>query len=169
MNIYTEKKIHSFSLIEVLIFITILSLFFVVAVSVLTASLRVSKINEHKILAKHYADELYEWLKSEKEQNWGGTTTDTQSTFTKIASQADGYCFNSSPITEWTTPTEYDSCLHNLKGLFRRHVVLTPLAVSDTDPYIDRVQVSIIVDWSDYGNTYVVPINSVFSVWEKTY
>jgi len=53
--------------------------------------------------------------------------------------------------------------------MYRRYVTLTPLTVSETDAYIDKVNVSIIVEWTESGTVYRVPINSVFSIWEKTY
>jgi prepilin-type N-terminal cleavage/methylation domain len=60
----THKK--SFTLIEVLIFVTILSLFFVAAAAVTIVSLRNLKVQEHKILATRYAEELLELAKREK-------------------------------------------------------------------------------------------------------
>lgn len=171
MNRKKEQK-TGFTLVEVLIFVTILSLFFTVAASVLTVSLRASKLNEHKIFAKHYADELYEWLSSEKEQNWGGYTTDAYlSTFTYRASLSTGeYCFSSSPITDWSSPiTTLDDCPYSLRGLFRRYVILTPVTTSGTNTYIDNVKVEIKVEWSELGKTYSVPLKSTFSIWEKTY
>lgn len=171
MNKKKEITIKAFSLIEVLIFTTILSLFFVVAVSVLTVSIRASKLNEHKIYAKHYADELYEWLISEKEKNWGGNSTD-QSTFTFKASQDTGeYCFQSSPISGWSAPitTSVNDCPNSLHGIFRRYAIFQPYTVSPTNPYIDRVKITIEVQWEELGKTYTVPITSVLSVWEKIY
>lgn len=171
MKIQKNTVLTAFSLIEVLIFTTILSLFFVVAVSVLTVSLRASKLNEHKILAKHYAEELYEWLISQKEQNWGGNTTDP-STFTYKASQnTHEYCFQSSPISGWSIPVNstVNDCPTSLQGIFRRYVIFQPYTVSPSDPYIDRVKISVGVQWQEMGKTYTVPITSVFSVWEKLY
>ena len=158
-----KKKLHKSNYI--------LSLFFVVAVRVMIASLRVSKVNEHKIFAKHYADELYEWLSAEKELNWGGNNTDTTS-FTYKASQLPyTFCFNTSPIAGWVSSSTIDlnSCPFTLNIMYRRYVTLTPLTVSETDAYIDKVNVSIIVEWTESGTVYRVPINSVFSIWEKTY
>ena len=77
----TKKK--SFTLIEVLIFVTILSLFFVVASAVTITSLQNLKVQEHKILATRYAEELLEWLRGEKEVDWN-----------KFINYRGNYCFN---------------------------------------------------------------------------
>jgi len=175
MNINNNiKKTKAFSLIEVLIFITILSLFFIVAVSVMIVSLRASKINEHKILAKHYAEELYEWLRAEKEENWGGYSAtypgSDPETFTYKATKLQHeYCFLTSPIVEWSSPANFDSCSYSLNnGIFRRYVILTA-ASPDANSYINEVKAEIVVDWEESGVTYSVPINSTFSIWEKIY
>lgn len=65
-----SKLIKSFSLIEILIFITILSLFFIAAMTITVFSLKSMKDQEYKILATHLAEEAVEWIKSEKEDDW---------------------------------------------------------------------------------------------------
>ena len=59
-----------FSLIEVLVFVTVLVVFFVAAISIVTFSLRSMKASEHRILASHYAEEAMEWVKGQKEDDW---------------------------------------------------------------------------------------------------
>lgn len=60
----------SFSLIEVLVFTTILTLFFIAAVSVSTFFLKNLKNEQYKIIATHLLEEANEWLKQEKEKDW---------------------------------------------------------------------------------------------------
>ena len=145
----TSKK--SFTLIEVLIFVTILSLFFVTAITITVVSLRNLKIQEHKILATRYAEELLEWLRGEKEADWNQFTT-----------HSGPYCFNSSPIPMSNWPTS-GNCppASFLNNLYKREVILTP---QGSPPY--QVNVSITVLWQELGQTYQVPINTVFTVWE---
>jgi len=142
----THKK--SFTLIEVLIFVTILSLFFVAAAAVTIASLRNLKVQEHKILATRYAEELLEWLRGEREADWNQFTTHTGT-----------YCFNSSPITSWGNSGNCSG--YSLNNLYKREVTLT---VQGTPPY--QVNISIIVSWQELGQTYQVTINSIFTIWE---
>jgi type II secretory pathway pseudopilin PulG len=138
----------SFTLIEVLIFVTILSLFLLLLPRSLIISLRNLKIQEHKILATRYAEELLEWLRGEKEVDWNLFTT-----------KSDTYCFNSSPISSWGNLGNCSS--YSLNTLYKREVVLTSYG---TPPY--QVNVSITVSWQELGQTYQVPINTVFTVWE---
>jgi type II secretory pathway pseudopilin PulG len=142
----THKK--SFTLIEVLIFLAILSLFFVAAAAVTIVSLRNLKVQEHKILATRYAEELLEWLRGEKEADWN-----------QFATYNDTYCFNSSPIISWGNSGNCSS--YSLNNLYKREVTLT---VQGTPPY--QVNISIIVSWQELGQTYQVPINSIFTIWE---
>ncbi len=172
-----KKLKKSFSLIEVLIFVTILTLFFIVAAAVIVTSLRNMKINEHKILATRYAEELMEWLRSDKETDWGGTTctgscpdpvapVNFTERATKCGTNACTFCFNTTPISEW--PTSSGTCaagnfLNDNNNLFKREVVLTS---QTTGSYVDKVEAAITVSWSELGNSYHVNSNSVFTIWE---
>jgi len=145
----TKKK--SFTLIEVLIFVTILSLFFVVASAVTITSLQNLKVQEHKILATRYAEELLEWLRGEKEVDWN-----------KFINYRGNYCFNSSPIPMSNWPASGNCPTASfLNNLYKREVILNP---QGSPPY--QVNVSITVLWQELGQTYQVPINTVFTVWE---
>ena len=139
-----------FSLIEVLIFISILSLFFVVAAAVTTASLRNMKINEHKILATRYAEELLEWLRSQKEIDWN----DFVNTYSNKT-----YCFNISPISDWSIIEAECSDIQLINLLYKRNLRLANTVGT-------QVNVSIIVSWNEPGGTYTFPIKTVFSIWE---
>ena len=55
---YNPRPKNGFSLIEVLVFITIMSLVFVTAASVVAISLGNLKINEHKLVATRYGERL---------------------------------------------------------------------------------------------------------------
>jgi len=138
----------SFTLIEVLIFVTILSLFFVVAAAVTIASLRNLKVQEHKILATRYAQELLEWLRGEKEADWNQFVTHNGT-----------YCFNYSIITGWGSRGNCSG--YGLNNLYKREVALT---VQGNPAY--QVNVSITVLWQELAQTYQIPINTVFTVWE---
>ena len=138
----------SFTLIEVLIFVTILSLFFVTAAAVTITSLRNLKIQENKILATRYAQELLEWLRGEKEADWNNFTTKNNT-----------YCFNSSPIPSWGSAGNCSN--YGLNNLYKREVNLNP---QGNPPY--QVNVSITVSWQELGQIYQVPLNTVFTVWE---
>ncbi len=156
-SINNKNYKKSFSLIEVLIFVTILTLFFIVAAAVIITSLRDMKISEHKILATRYAEELMEWLRSDKEVDWGGTTCSGNcpdpvlpANFTEKATKCQSlqctFCFNTTPISAW--PTSAGACatgtfLSDGKSLFKREVTLT--SSHGAGSYADKVEARIIV------------------------
>ena len=65
-----KKYLRGFSLIEVMIFVSILGIVFIITIGYVINLLRTMKVNEHKVMATYYAEELREWLKSEKEADW---------------------------------------------------------------------------------------------------
>lgn len=141
------KNTKGFSLIEVLIFVSILSIFFVIASSVTVVSVRNMKISEHRILATHYGEQLIEWLRDEKESDW-------EAFFDK---SGNSYCFNETQIDDW--PTNPGACTTNgLLNIFSRDVILS------TD--VSQVNVKITVSWQELGNNYQVPLTTVFTRWE---
>lgn len=145
------KNKKSFSLIEVLIFVSILSVFFVIAVSVTVVSLRNMKINEHKILATHYGEELIEWLRNQKEADW-----------TTFSARSGNYCFNESPIAD-TFVSEGECTNPGLAGVFKRDLNLSYPNVGGP---VTQVNVKVIVSWQELGNSYQVPLTTVFTRWE---
>lgn len=150
MNQNNKKKFNTFSftLIEVLVFITILSLFFVAAASITTANFRNLKTQEHKILATHYAEELLVWLRGEKEADWNYFIN-------KSTMSGTTYCFNNLDFNSYGNCSSY-----GLNNFFKREGTLIKL--SD-----ERISIRIAVSWIESGGTeYLVPINTIFSVWE---
>lgn len=141
---------------EVLVFTTILSLFFVAAASVVTYMIRVEKVNEHKILATRYAEELLEWTRAERDIDWNAFTVRADSTGSII------YCFNSSPPT-WTGANN-PSCNFGLNNIFKRTVRLTSVSAAS---YTFQVNVAVSVEWLEGGKLYTVPVNSTFAVLEQ--
>jgi len=138
-----------FSLIEVLVFITILSLVFITTIALGTGSLRNSKNAENKILAAHYGEELLAWLRSQKDADW----------LTFVGNSDNSYCFDAEPVSSWP---DSDSCTANqlVKNLFKRQAILI------YDGSTQRVNVSITIDWNEGGNSYSLPIKGLFSQFE---
>lgn len=134
-----------FSLIEVLVFVTVLGIFFVAAISITTFNLRNMKIQEHRIIATRYAEEAIEWLKQEKEDGWiefiargslGGTT----------------YCLNNSSLS-WGSP---GSCAgYGLGTIYKRELLIK-----------DSGETIMTVSWQDMGAVLSVKIPTVFKLLE---
>lgn len=140
-----------FTLVEVLIFVTLISLIFITVSYTVTLSLKNTKINEHKILATHYAEELKEWLRGEKEVDW--------LSFTDSISQGTTYCVNSIPddvsnLTSGICPPE-----SFLDGIFKRELTIN-------EETANQVKFKVEVKWEEGPNNYLVPISTVFSLWE---
>ncbi len=135
----------AFSLIEVLIFSAILSLFFVIAASVTVGVLRDIKINEHKILATRYANELAEWMNGEKEKGWNDFKADF---YTGL------HCFPSLSIQAPPCDTPIGS------------TIFTRSASTEVDDLNEEVTATISVGWSDLGTANSVEIVKVFKPWE---
>ncbi|OGK14618.1 hypothetical protein A3C98_00125 [Candidatus Roizmanbacteria bacterium RIFCSPHIGHO2_02_FULL_37_15] len=165
-------KHRAFSLVEVLVFTTILSIFFIGAISVVTVSIRNMKFNENKIIALHYAKQLENWLRVEKRIDWGGNQCsgnccNTTCNFTERITQ-DGsstlFCFNQSPISDWPSASLL-GCNDNysLESRFLREVKFTSSLIGG---FIAQVDVVITVSWLELGKVQKVTTNAVFSTLE---
>lgn len=150
------KNTKSFSLIELLVFVSILSIFFIMAASVVTVSLRNMKFNENKIKATHYANQLEEWLRAQREIDW--------TAFAQTAVQSGNpttYCFNSNPIDVWQ---DLNSCAdYGLESHFKREVVFSAESVSN---YIGQINAAITVSWEELGKVKTVVNNAVYFILE---
>jgi type II secretory pathway pseudopilin PulG len=154
MNKLLSKKSQAgFSLMEVLVFTAILSMFFVATATIVTYMLRTAKINEHKILATRYAEEVLEWMRAERDIDWNAFSGRADSAGSTV------YCFNSEPPA-WSAA----SCGYGLDSVFKRSATLTSFSASG---YVYQVNVAIRVEWLEGGKLYTVPLNTTFAVLER--
>ncbi len=148
---------QAFSLVEILIFISILSVFFVVAAAIVTVSLRNLSISEHKLVASHYAQELVDWVRSQSQSDWND--------FVNNYAPASGEtrCFNSTSITGWgAVGTCASSGLS--PAIFRRQVTIT--GVNTACDFTCQARVNVTVSWTEAGIGFTVPVTTILSVWE---
>ncbi len=146
-----NKKNKAFTLVEVLVFTVILTLFFVSAVSITTMTIKQAEINKNKIIATHYADELLSMLQSEREFGWD--------TFVSHApSGSKTFCVNGDEINWLITTCDPQFALNG----FERTVTLKPVGSP-----VSQMTVLINVKWQEGGNTYQAPLQSVFNLWEQ--
>lgn len=146
-----KKKHLAFTLVEVLVFTAILSIFFVSAASVTTMTITQANINKNKVIASHYAEELLNMLQSERELGWD--------TFISHApTESTPFCVNSEEI-DWTK--HVCSVPYSLGG-FNRTVTLQPIGSP-----VSQMVVQISVKWKDGENSYESPLQTVFSLWEQ--
>lgn len=140
----TKILTHGFTLIEVLVFISILALFFISAAAITISSLRFMQVNQHKILATRYAEEALEWLRAEKEEDWP--------TFQAAATGT--YCFNT---LDWNTTGPCPNVFGS-PSIFKREATFNSQG--------SQITAVITVSWEEVGNHYQVPIRTVFAPWE---
>lgn len=169
INLNHKKNNKAFSLIEVLIFVSVITIFFVVSVSVTTVSLRNMKINEHKIKAAHYAEELVEWIRSYKEIDWLSFTSKVDNDNSDGSCEALSYCFNTldndfSHAGIWPAAGQCTTTGLN-PVIYKREVTLKP--ESACGGTLNQIHVRVDVRWSELNNNYDTPLETILSVWEK--
>jgi len=139
----------SFSLIEVLVFITILSVFLVISAAIITISMRQNMLKVNMLKATHYNEQLLEWIRSEKETEW--------STFASNAGNAT-YCFNSDSFS-WG-----NDCTIMLGDIYKRYADFVTTLVHGTPT---QVVVTVRTEWQEAGNTYSTKLHTLFTLWEE--
>lgn len=165
-----QKTKKAFSLVEVLIFVVVFSLFFITAATIVTTTLRITTTNQNKVKATHYIEELSEWLRSEKEVNWGGTIysgSGPVSSFTEQVTLLNpnpktDFCFNFSPIVEWPT-TGASNCNFTMDGQFRR---IATFSATISDSYVNQIAATISTEWHDGVGIKSATVQKIFSIWE---
>lgn len=144
------KNRNGSSLLEVVIFIGIVSLFFVAIAYSTTSALQRTETSKSRILATRHSEALEQWIRGEKEENWV--------TFLAQSSQeGTTYCFNGD-LVDW--PVTSGSCAsdaYDLDNLYKREATLTTSIDSST------VTVTINTEWRDRGNVFNVDLTTVLA------
>jgi type II secretory pathway pseudopilin PulG len=166
------KLKKAFSFIEVLVFIAVFSVFFVVAATIVTASLRNLKYNEHKVIATHYAEQLMEWLKSSKEVDsnafFGKGGYDDTNPSNVIGNF---YCFNTKTIQWPSQPIRSNLPTHcgypaadpnNLPSTYSRSVEI----IHDNQKTPFEATVKVRVYWQDNGADNKVELSTILASYE---
>ncbi|MFH0773334.1 MAG: prepilin-type N-terminal cleavage/methylation domain-containing protein [bacterium] len=143
----------SFSLIEVLVFVAILSLFLIISASVVTVSMQRNTLQIHMIKATHYNDLLLGWIKNEKELNWNDFAANTGNTT---------YCFETDTPSWSKAVIDKNDCTATLGGMYRRYAVFnTNMALSA------QIETTIYTEWQEGGNSHSAKLHTLFTLWEE--
>ncbi|OGK38505.1 hypothetical protein A3F32_02755 [Candidatus Roizmanbacteria bacterium RIFCSPHIGHO2_12_FULL_42_10] len=139
-------------MLEVVMFTAILTTVMLAIVFATTQSLKQTIYSQRKILSTHAAEELQEWMRGEKENDWA-----------TFSARSGTFCFNEDIATCDASGTCWDSnqaCEADDYSLqnFKREAVLTVNG--------SRIDVSISVFWKDGPNVFEVPLITTFSRWE---
>ena len=150
---------QGFSLIEIIVFVMILNLVFVAAVSLVITSLYRMRVNLHKARATFYAEELKEWLTSEREADPASLQVQAGST----------YCVNSA-LNLNTTFSQFTTGACNFNGIgnesphiYRRRVTLTQTSPNQLTAHIE-------VSWNEAKpngamQQYDETLETIFTIW----
>lgn len=162
----------SFTLIEVLIFVTLISFIFITLSYLVSNALYSSKVSEHKIVATHYAEELREFLRGQKELDWSGFKSPVTAVGNVLS-----VCYAASPIAQSTgvggTACAGNNCVtdpacsYSLgvspNQIFKRHATLNFNDLGDFDTNNDRIEFNILVEWQEGGRSFSAPLDGLFS------
>ena len=145
----------SFSLIEVLVFVTILSLFLVIAAAVVTVSMRQNTLRINTLRATHYNEQLLDWIRNEKEVDWNAFA---------LKAGNGMYCFESDNMLwpDFGVLTK-DDCPSTLGTMYKRYAKFVTTLLSGAP---NQVEVTVYTEWQEAGNTHSTQLQTVFSVWE---
>jgi len=142
----------SFSLIEVLVFVSILSIFFVAALTVSVYYLRMTKSQQYKIIATHLAEEAVEWLKSEKESDW------LQFVSYDTSYQGTRYCLEN---LDWSIANSCSGYNLGTPAIFKRELLIKNIG----NP-VSQVEADITVSWLENNRENKVSLKTVLTVLE---
>lgn len=141
------NKSKGFTIIEVLVFITLISLIFITVSYAITKTLQNTKFNEYKLVATHHVDELQEWLRYQKEADWSSFITHNET-----------YCFNQTEIT-WGYSGSCTDFLDDSYNMFKRSVTFTPDSSTQMSVHIE-------ISWTVGSGVQSVVSDTVFSLLE---
>src|SRR3989338_10182319 len=110
---------HGFTLVEILVFILLISVVFVAMTALTTYSIRSAKVSERTVLATHYAEELHEWLRGEKEVDWNAYIAKSAIVPGSV------YCVNTIPASINGLVSEDCGSTYGIANTFKRDLTLT--------------------------------------------
>lgn len=139
-----KNKNSGFTLIEVLVVLSILSVFLVSAVTISIVTVRNLINSQNKILATRYAEGLKEWLRGEKEEGWDAFILKTGT-----------WCFSEDPITTWPLLARDCEPDEKINVIFKREA---NIAIDSAN----RIYIDITVSWDQGNETVSIPISTVF-------
>lgn len=155
---------QAFTLLEVMIFTAILSIVLVSTAAFVTRLIYNLKINEHKIYANHYANEVQEWLSSEREVGWNNLSS-------KSSSSGRTYCLNNNIGNAFTittlTPAPCPTGTSGYTGIngssasqpkiYKRELILQTLGTGNT------IKAEINVSWYEASVQYSQNVESIYT------
>lgn len=129
------RNFHGFTLIEMLIFVSVTTMVFIVMLGVINYASINMKQSQYKVIATHFSEELIEWFRYQRDKD-GFITM-----YNRGSGAGTTYCFNDIIISTW--PSSGDcSPEYTLKNFYNRTITLKQ--VSGT---FDEVYATVITGW----------------------
>lgn len=144
------------SLFELVVAVGIMGLILVALASLATLSVKNANQARNEAQAARLGQELIEWLRNERDQNWN--------TFISNATSSQQRCM---PVTSWTQsfagPCTSDNLISNS---FKREVSFYNLFDTNSDGSVDTVDINITVSWSDKQGVHETKNITRFTHWK---
>ncbi len=120
MTTLPVSKRSGFTIIEVVVFISVFTLAIVAIIAIVSYSGVIFQDSRHKVVASRYSEELTEWLKFQREAN-GFLSIYNRAA--PVANPPTVYCFNSVTLDSW--PGSSGNCSgYGLGNFFKRELSL---------------------------------------------
>jgi type II secretory pathway pseudopilin PulG len=133
-----------------------MGLILVALASLATLSVKNANQARSEAQAARLGQELIEWLRNERDQNWN--------TFISNATSSQQRCM---PVTSWTQsfagPCNSDNLISNT---FKREVVFFPVQDTNSDGLADTLVITISVSWSDKQGVHETKNITRFTHWK---
>lgn len=134
-----RKTLSGFTMIEMLIFVSVTSMVFIVMLGVINYATINIKQSQYKVVATHLGEELLEWYRYQRDKNGFAAMLSLASTQGKV------YCFNDSGISAW--PAEGSCSGYSLKNYFKREITLKSETITVPDGTFDQVDAIVVTSW----------------------
>ncbi len=164
MTAKTKQNQQAFSLVEVIVFMTLVSLVLISAVGFTMQLVHTMSYNQHKLYATHYVQDLKEWLDGEREADWVAFQN-----YATVAGRT--YCANNAIAIANTLASlpvfNTSTCGFTGVGsqdprIFRRTLTMR----KDVAGTATRVTATITVTWMEDNVQRTETIDTVYSLWQ---
>ncbi|MFQ5452419.1 MAG: hypothetical protein ACE5DQ_02535 [Candidatus Paceibacterota bacterium] len=147
---------EGFTLLEIVIFVMLISLIFIAIAQATAVSIRSNITNQHKLLGTHYAEELREWLRAEKDEGWSSFLARSSPTGTQ-------YCFNDEGLSGWVVSGSLCGINYDLYTRYKRDLTLTQISGAGG---VTEVKADIVISWKEGSQEFTVASSTIFAPWE---
>ncbi len=130
---------HGFTMIEMLIFVSVTSMVFIVMLGVINYATINIKQSQYKVIATHFGEELLEWFRYQRDKD-GFTAV-----YNLASAQGKVYCFNETSITTW--PAEGACSGYTLKNFYKRQITLKSETITVPDGSFEQLDAVVVTGW----------------------